>query len=156
MCIRDSSGAIRGAGESFQPMLITCFGVCGLRILWLALVGLVPAMHSMQMVAMNYPITWVIAAVVFIIYYLRMNWLRRCIRPVSYTHLRSTSRPPAFCSRIPAMLETELITDRQVVVSRGSIRFRVTFRLIMLNRVEATAFSSTMTGITAPAQGNSP
>ena len=74
------SGAIRGAGESFQPMLITCFGVCGLRILWLALVGLVPAMHSMQMVAMNYPITWVIAAVVFIIYYLRMNWLRRCIR----------------------------------------------------------------------------
>ena len=74
------SGAIRGAGESFQPMLITCCGVCGLRILWLALVGLVPAMHSMQMVAMNYPITWVIAAVVFIIYYLRMNWLRRCIR----------------------------------------------------------------------------
>ena len=74
------SGAIRGAGESFPPMLITCFGVCGLRILWLALVGLVPAMHSMQMVAMNYPITWVIAAVVFIIYYLRMNWLRRCIR----------------------------------------------------------------------------
>ena len=74
------SGAIRGAGESFQPMLITCFGVCGLRIIWLALVGFIPAMHSMQMVAMNYPITWVIAAVVFIIYYLRMNWLRRCIR----------------------------------------------------------------------------
>ena len=61
-------------------MVITCFGVCGLRILWLALVALVPAMHTMQMVAMNYPITWVIAAVVFIIYYLRMNWLRRCIR----------------------------------------------------------------------------
>ena len=74
------SGAIRGAGESFQPMLITCFGVCGLRIIWLALVGFIPAMHSMQMVAMNYPITWVIAAVVFIIYYLRMNWLRRCIQ----------------------------------------------------------------------------
>ena len=74
------SGAIRGAGEAFQPMVITCFGVCGLRILWLALVALVPAMHTMQMVAMNYHITWVIAAVVFIIYYLRMNWLRRCIR----------------------------------------------------------------------------
>ena len=25
------SGAIRGAGEAFQPLLITCFGVCGLR-----------------------------------------------------------------------------------------------------------------------------
>ena len=74
------SGAIRGAGESFQPMLITCFGVCGLRIIWLALVGFIPAMHSMQMVAMNYPITWVIAAAVCIVYYLRMNWLRRCIQ----------------------------------------------------------------------------
>ena len=74
------SGAIRGAGESFQPMLITCFGVCGLRIIWLALVGFIPAMHSMQMVAMNYPIPWVIAAAVFIVYYLRMNWLRRCIQ----------------------------------------------------------------------------
>ncbi len=74
------SGAIRGAGESFQPMLITCFGVCGLRIIWLALVGFIPVLHTMQMVAMNYPITWVIAAVVFIIYYLRMNWLRRCIK----------------------------------------------------------------------------
>ena len=58
------SGAIRGAGESLQPMLITCFGVCGLRILWLTLV--VPRFHTMEMVAMNYPVTWVIAAVVFI------------------------------------------------------------------------------------------
>ena len=42
------SGAIRGAGESLQPMLITCFGVCGLRILWLTLV--VPRFHTMEMV----------------------------------------------------------------------------------------------------------
>ncbi len=76
------SGAIRGAGESLQPMLITCFGVCGLRILWLTLV--VPRFHTMEMVAMNYPVTWVIAAVVFIFYYLRMNWLRRCIRRGGY------------------------------------------------------------------------
>ena len=78
------SGAIRGAGEAFQPMLITCFGVCGLRILWLALVAVVPQLHTMQMVAMNYPITWVIAAIVFIIYYCRMNWLRRCIKRAGF------------------------------------------------------------------------
>ena len=76
------SGAIRGAGEAFQPMLITCFGVCGLRILWLTIV--VNIWHTMEMVAMNYPVTWVIAAVVFIIYYCRMNWLRRCIRRGGY------------------------------------------------------------------------
>ncbi len=72
------SGAIRGAGEALQPMLITCFGVCGLRILWIAIA--VPLFHTMQMVAMNYPVTWVVTAIVFIIYYCRMNWLKRCIR----------------------------------------------------------------------------
>ena len=52
------SGTIRGAGEALQPMLITCFGVCGLRILWIA--AAVPLHRTMQMVAMNYPVTWVV------------------------------------------------------------------------------------------------
>lgn len=72
------SGAIRGAGESFQPMLITCFGVCGLRIAWLLIA--VPLWHTMEMVAMNYPVTWVTTAIIFIIYYARGKWLDRCIR----------------------------------------------------------------------------
>ena len=72
------SGAIRGAGEALQPMLITCVGVCGLRIVWLFLA--VPIWHTMQMVAMNYPVTWVITALVFIVYYYRGKWLDRCIR----------------------------------------------------------------------------
>ena len=71
------SGTIRGAGEALQPMLITCFGVCGLRILWIVLA--VPLNHTMQMVALNYPVTWVVTSLVFLVYYLRMNWLRRCI-----------------------------------------------------------------------------
>lgn len=70
------SGAIRGAGEALQPMLITSFGVCGLRILWMAVA--VPLWATMQMVALNYPVTWVITAVVFVIYYARGNWLERC------------------------------------------------------------------------------
>ena len=83
------SGAIRGAGESLQPMLITCFGVCGLRIVWLLFV--VPIWHTMEMVAMNYPVTWVTTAIVFIIYYARGKWLDRCIRrehDPSHTTLR--------------------------------------------------------------------
>ncbi len=71
------SGTIRGAGEALQPMLITCFGVCGLRILWIA--AAVPLHRTMQMVAMNYPVTWVVTAAVFLIYYFRMNWLKRSI-----------------------------------------------------------------------------
>ena len=57
------SGAIRGAGEALQPMLITCIGVCGLRVVWILL--MVPYWHTMQMVAMNYPVSWVITAVIF-------------------------------------------------------------------------------------------
>lgn len=72
------SGAIRGAGEALQPMLITCFGVCGLRILWIIIA--VPLCYTMEMVAMNYPVTWLITAVVFTIYYMRGKWLDRCIR----------------------------------------------------------------------------
>ena len=60
------SGAIRGAGEALQPMLIVCFGVCGLRILWMVLA--VPLMNTMELVAMNYPVTWVTTALVFIVY----------------------------------------------------------------------------------------
>ena len=72
------SGAIRGAGEALQPMLITCIGACGLRVVWILLV--VPYWHTMQMVAMNYPVSWVITAVIFVIYYLRGKWLDRCIK----------------------------------------------------------------------------
>ncbi|MGN0479078.1 MAG: MATE family efflux transporter [Hominenteromicrobium sp.] len=83
------SGAIRGAGESLQPMLITCFGVCGLRIVWLLIA--VPLWHTMEMIALNYPVTWVTTAVVFIVYYARGRWLDRCIRrehDPSHTTLR--------------------------------------------------------------------
>lgn len=72
------SGAIRGAGEALQPMLITCIGICGLRVVWMLFV--VPHWHTMLMVAMNYPVSWVITAVPFIIYYLRGKWLDRCIK----------------------------------------------------------------------------
>ena len=72
------SGAIRGAGEALQPMLITTFGVCGLRVLWIF--AAVPFLPTMEMVAMNYPVTWAVTALVFTVYYLRMNWLKRCIK----------------------------------------------------------------------------
>lgn len=72
------SGTIRGSGEALQPMVITIFGVCGLRILWM--VAVVPLNHTLTTVALNYPVTWAVTASVFIIYYLRMNWLRRSIK----------------------------------------------------------------------------
>lgn len=76
VCIEIFSGAIRGAGEAVQPMLISLFGICGLRLVWVLVV--LPMHSTMQMVAMTYPVTWVVTAVVFIVYYCKMGWLERC------------------------------------------------------------------------------
>ncbi|MDO4547529.1 MAG: MATE family efflux transporter [Clostridia bacterium] len=72
------SGAMRGAGEALKPMILTCFGICVLRVSWVLVA--VPFNPSVEMVALSYPITWVVTSVLFIIYYLRGNWLKRQIR----------------------------------------------------------------------------
>ncbi len=69
------SGAVRGVGEALRPMVITIFGVCVLRLVWIWAV--VPLHRTPGMVAASYPVTWGITAVVFIVYYLRKNWLKR-------------------------------------------------------------------------------
>ena len=71
------SGAIRGVGEALKPMIITIFGVCVLRLIWIWCV--LPFYRTPGMVAASYPVTWGVTAVIFIIYYLRMNWLKRNI-----------------------------------------------------------------------------
>ena len=81
------SGAARGVGEALQPMVITIFGVCVLRLLWIWCV--LPLHHTPAMVAASYPVTWGITGVVFIIYHLRMNWLRRHITPEAWDALKA-------------------------------------------------------------------
>ncbi len=67
ICIEIYSGALRGMGDSFVPMLITCGGICGLRVLWLLVA--VPRWSHMKTVMLSYPITWVVTSVLFLIYY---------------------------------------------------------------------------------------
>lgn len=69
------SNSLRGAGDAFWPMLISLFGICLLRILWIWLV--VPSWHTVLGISLSYPITWAITALVFVIYYFKGNWLRR-------------------------------------------------------------------------------
>lgn len=71
------SSAICGVGEAFKPMVITIFGVCVLRLIWIWCV--LPLHRTPGMVAAGYPVTWGVTAVIFIIYYLRMNWLKHNI-----------------------------------------------------------------------------
>ena len=68
------SGAIRGAGEALKPMLLTAFGVCGLRILWMLIV--VPTNLTIKTICLCYPISWIITCILFTIYYYRGHWLK--------------------------------------------------------------------------------
>ncbi len=69
------SGTIRGTGNSFIPMMITVFGVCALRIVWLFTA--VRKNSTLNMVMASYPITWIITSIAFWIYYLSGKWIYR-------------------------------------------------------------------------------
>lgn len=62
------SGSLRGCGKSLIPTILTCGGVCLIRIIWLGTV--VQVHHTIQMVCYSYPISWCLTSVLFIIYYL--------------------------------------------------------------------------------------
>ena len=53
-----STGALRGLGESFIPMIISLLGVCGICIGWVLAIFPIPAFHSAQSLYLSYPISW--------------------------------------------------------------------------------------------------
>lgn len=53
-----TTGALRGLGASFVPMLICVLGVCGLRIGWLYTIFQVPGFHTPQCLYASYAISW--------------------------------------------------------------------------------------------------
>lgn len=76
ICIEILGGTTRGCGDAVPPMLMTCVGVCVLRVIWNLVV--VPMRPEVSTVAFSYPLTWATTSILFIIYYLRGNWLKRC------------------------------------------------------------------------------
>lgn len=82
VCIEILAGAMRGCGESLKPMLLIGFGICLFRVVWVALV--MQYAHTVPMLALSYPLSWGLTSVMFVIYYLRGNWLRRRISVMGY------------------------------------------------------------------------
>ncbi len=63
------SGALRGTGNVLIPMLMTCGGVCLLRLFWI--IVMLPIHREIITIIFSYPISWSITALMFIFYYLR-------------------------------------------------------------------------------------
>ena len=69
------SGALRGVGDAWMPMLIAGVGICSVRVLWI-MFGL-PHVPTIIGAAFCYPLSWILSSIAFIIYYCRFSRLSR-------------------------------------------------------------------------------
>lgn len=77
MPIEVFAGTMRGVGNSLMPTLITGSCVCLFRVVWL--MTAVRHWHSLKTLTLSYPLSWALAAAVFLAVYFKGSWLRRRI-----------------------------------------------------------------------------
>ena len=68
---------MRGTGYSLQPTVIMVVCICIVRVLWIWFV--VSRFHTIVMLCMIFPITWVLCASIFFALYLKGDWLHNRI-----------------------------------------------------------------------------
>lgn len=61
------SGSLRGIGDCWIPMILTCLGVCALRVVWI--LTAVPLHRTIKMIIFSYPLTWSVTTILFFIYF---------------------------------------------------------------------------------------
>ncbi len=66
-----SASAMRGMGKSMAPTLITIFGTCVLRMIWVFAV--LPHYNDFSHLMMVYPVSWAVTGVMMLVYY-RVHW----------------------------------------------------------------------------------
>lgn len=92
--VDNTSGAIRGSGESLRPMLLTILGTVVFRMIWL--LAVVPLHHTIETMLMVYPVTWILTSILFVAYHHWGHWLRhaenRAARLAAAAETRSAHR----------------------------------------------------------------
>lgn len=74
--IENYSGALRGMGDTVAPMMISIFGVCIFRIIYLGI--LMPMHQSLDVLCIMYPVSWALTNLMYWVYYtVRMRKLVR-------------------------------------------------------------------------------
>ena len=53
-------GSLRGLGYSVIPMVVSLGGACIFRLVWLATIFQIPRFHTVQIIYLSYPISWVL------------------------------------------------------------------------------------------------
>lgn len=71
------SGVLRGAGQTFIPMVIGLVCMCGLRVGWLVvMIGIV---KDVRIIYASYPLTWIFTNIFMSIYYYKGKWMEKSI-----------------------------------------------------------------------------
>ncbi|MBQ7692470.1 MAG: MATE family efflux transporter [Oscillospiraceae bacterium] len=69
------SAVLRGVGDAVRPVIIIGLGVCLLRIIWVG--TLFVARHTLFVLCMCYPVSWIVTGLAMLAYYLRGSWRER-------------------------------------------------------------------------------
>lgn len=67
------AGVCRGAGKATVPMMVMLGVWCMLRIVYITIAMKIS--HYLPLVFWSYPITWTVSSVIFLIYYLKSDWV---------------------------------------------------------------------------------
>ena len=67
LAIEVFSGSLRGYGYSLVPAMISIFGICGFRILWVNTIY--KRNPTFERLLMAYPISWLITAIFIVVSY---------------------------------------------------------------------------------------
>lgn len=66
-------GSIRGMGFAVTPTIVSMLGACGLRIIWIYTFFRIPENHTVLMLFVSYPVSWVITFLTHLVCYIFMR-----------------------------------------------------------------------------------
>lgn len=66
------ANSIRGIGHSLMPAIVTVFGVCVYRLLWIFTFFQIPQFHKPVTIFLSYPISWILTYIILIFCYLKV------------------------------------------------------------------------------------
>lgn len=76
--MHELSGTIRGTGKTVEPMMIALTSLCIFRVLWIMIVLRIE--HRMDWLFIVYPISWLIGAVLTVLYAWKGKWMPDAMR----------------------------------------------------------------------------
>lgn len=66
-------GSIRGMGFAVTPTIVSMLGACGLRIIWIYTIFRVPENHTVLMLFLSYPLSWIITFLTHLVCFIFMR-----------------------------------------------------------------------------------